>query len=157
MVVNRRRKVVRYRGSNTNGGGSSKKRRGSGSRGGFGRAGTGKRAGQKKAGLKDFRLGRAKGFLPRRGTVASKGINVGEFTSKTIAKFVESGAAVKEGAVYVIDLSKLGYDKLLGTGITDLKLKIIADKVSAGAEEKVKAAGGEVVRAGAKKNSDKEE
>lgn len=145
MVVNRKRKVSRYRGSNTNGGGSSKKRRGSGSRGGFGRAGTGKRAGQKKAGLKDFRLGRAKGFLPRRGTVAGEGINVGEFTSKTIAKFVESGAAVKEGAVYVIDLSKLGCHKLLGTGTTDLKLKIIAEEVSAGAEEKIKAAGGEIV------------
>lgn len=74
-----------------------------------------------------------------------EGINVGEFTSKTIAAFVESGVAVKEGAVYVIELSKLGCHKLLGTGTTDLKLKIIAEEVSAGAEEKVKAAGGEVV------------
>ncbi|MFA6461599.1 MAG: uL15m family ribosomal protein [Candidatus Woesearchaeota archaeon] len=147
MVVNRRRKVVQHRGGNTNGHGASKKHRGAGSRGGRGNAGTGKRAGQKKAGLKDFKLGRIKGFLRRRGLRRDQTINVGNFTSKTIAKYVEAGDAKKEGSVYVIDLTALGYHKLLGTGKTDLKMKITVGKCSASASEKVKAAGGEVVGA----------
>lgn len=145
MVVNRRRKVVKFRGHNTHGHGASKKHRGAGSRGGRGNAGTGKRAGQKKAGLKDFKLGKEKGFIRRRGLSPEKGINVGEFTSKTIQKYVDSGKATKEGSAYTLDLSKLGYDKLLGTGTTDIKLKVIVDKFSAQAEEKVKTAGGEIV------------
>ena len=51
MVVNRRKKVVKYRGHSNHGGGMRKKRRGAGSRGGRGNAGTGKRAGHKKAGM----------------------------------------------------------------------------------------------------------
>jgi len=145
MVVNQKRKGVKQRGHNTHGHGASKKHRGAGSRGGRGNAGTGKRAGQKKAGLKGFRLGRIKGFLRRRGLRRDQTINVGNFTSKTIAKYVERGEAKKEGTIYVMDLTTLGYHKLLGTGNTDLKLKITVDKCSASAAEKIKAAGGEVL------------
>ena len=42
MVVYKRKKVTKYRGSVTHGGGSRKKRRGAGSIGGRGNAGTGK-------------------------------------------------------------------------------------------------------------------
>jgi len=147
MVVNHRKKTRRFRGRNTNGHGASKKHRGAGSRGGRGNAGTGKRAGQKKAGLKGFKLGKEKGFIGRRNEVGRKveTINLSEFTSKNIQKYVDSGVAVKEGAKYVIDLTKAGYGKLLGTGSTDLKLKVIVASYSAGAEEKIKAAGGEIV------------
>ncbi len=145
MVVNRRKKAVKHRGHNTHGHGASKKHRGAGSRGGRGNAGTGKRAGQKKAGLKDFKLGRVKGFLRRRGLRRENTINLGCFTSKTIDKYVKAGEAKKEGAFYVLDLVALGYDKLLGTGSTDLKLKISVAKCSAQAVEKVKAAGGEIL------------
>src|SRR3990172_2450527 len=48
MVVNKRKKSGRYRGSQTHGGGAKKKRRGAGNRGGRGNAGSGKRADQKK-------------------------------------------------------------------------------------------------------------
>src|SRR3990167_1002872 len=48
MVVHKRKKLVRYRGSMTHGWGAKKKHRGSGNRGGFGMAGSGKRADQKK-------------------------------------------------------------------------------------------------------------
>lgn len=147
MVVNRRRKVVKHRGHNTNGHGASKKHRGAGSRGGRGNAGTGKRAGQKKAGLKGFKLGRIKGFLRRRGLRRDQTVNISNFNSKTIGRYVEAGEAKKEGTTYVIDLTALGYHKLLGTGNTDLKLKITVEKCSASASEKIKAAGGEVVGA----------
>jgi large subunit ribosomal protein L15 len=147
MVVHHNRKRTKYRGHNTHGHGASKKHRGAGSRGGRGNAGTGKRAGQKKAGLKGFRLGKEKGFIGRRNQVGKsiKSINLNEFTSKNIQKYIDLGVAVKEGAVYVLDLTKAGYGKLLGTGNTDLKLKVIVASFSAQAEEKIKAAGGEIV------------
>ena len=48
MTAKRQKKDKSYRGSNTHGGGSHKKRRGSGNRGGYGNAGTGKRADHRK-------------------------------------------------------------------------------------------------------------
>ena len=47
-MINKRKKLSRYRGSHTHGGGAKKKRRGSGHRGGVGMAGSGKRADHKK-------------------------------------------------------------------------------------------------------------
>ena len=44
-----------------------------------------------------------------------------------------------------LNLRKLGYGKLLGSGKITLKLKIQVDSYSARAEEKIKAAGGELV------------
>ena len=143
MVVNKIKKVNRYRGHSTHGGGARKKRRGSGSRGGKGRAGTGKRAGQKKAGIKDWTLGRT-GFKPQNPKPV-KAINIGYFTTDRINKLLDSGEISKEGAVIVLDLSKLGFDKLLGTGKVSTKFKVIVSSFSASVEKKVKAAGGEIV------------
>ena len=47
-MKSKRKKVNKYRGSQTHGGGAKKKRRGAGNRGGRGMAGSGKRADQKK-------------------------------------------------------------------------------------------------------------
>jgi len=143
MVVHKKKKVGKYRGSSNHGGGMRKKRRGAGSRGGKGRAGTGKRAGQKKAGMPN-QLG-AQGFLPRRSRVNVKAINLNYFTKDKVEKLLTQGKAVKEGNVIAIDLGELGYGKLLGTGIVEMKLKLSVDRCSASAAEKVKAAGGEVL------------
>ncbi|MBI2145986.1 uL15 family ribosomal protein [Candidatus Woesearchaeota archaeon] len=139
MVVHRRKKVTKYRGSVTHGGGSRKKRRGAGSRGGRGNAGTGKRAGQKKAGLKNFHLGRH-GFVRHPLAEQYKIINVGDLTLPKVQKW-----GTKEGDTYVVDLTKIHCGKLLGTGNTHLKLKVIVPRHSAQAEEKIKAAGGSIV------------
>ncbi len=143
MVVHRRKKVRKYRGSSTHGGGNRKKRRGAGSRGGRGMAGTGKRSGHKKN-IYPHYLGSI-GFLPRRGISAVEVINVGHFTKERVEKWIVEGKATKEGSAFVIDLNALGYGKLLGTGQTTLKLKITVDSCSPSAVEKIKAAGGEVV------------
>ena len=145
MVVNKRRKVVKYRGYSTHGGGSRKKRRGSGSRGGVGNAGTGKRAGQKKASKFTEVLGKHGFTVGGARADKLKVINVGYFTVAKVKKWVEAEKAIKEGDHYTIDLTSLGYGKLLGTGKTTLKLKIIVDQCSPQAEEKIKTAGGEVV------------
>ena len=142
MTINKRKKVTKYRGHVTHGGGHRKKRRGAGSRGGRGNAGTGKRASHKKAGI-SRKLG-GYGFTSKK-ISPGRAINVGYFTAVKVEKLVNAGKAVKEGEIYVINLKKLRYGKLLSTGNTKLKLKIIVASCSAGAEEKIKAAGGEVV------------
>ena len=141
MVVHRRKKVLKYRGHTTHGAGSRKKRRGAGSRGGRGRAGSGKRAGHKKYGIV---LGK-EGFLPRRQQEPLRAINIGYFTADRVQLLVHTGKATKEKDYVVLQLPDLGYDKLLGAGHIDLKLRIHVPYCSAQAAEKVKAAGGEVV------------
>ena len=140
MTTNKNKKVTKYRGHTTHGGGHRKKRRGAGSRGGRGKAGSGKRAGHKKVGIV---LG-THGFRPRRDSKQEKAINVGYFTDKRLQQWAEKGKAVKEGDTFTIDLTKLGYHKLLGTGKIAVKLKINVSKYSHSAKEKVKAAGGNI-------------
>ncbi|MDP3990013.1 MAG: uL15m family ribosomal protein [archaeon] len=149
MVTRKTKKVNKYRGSTTHGGGHRKKRRGAGSRGGRGNAGSGKRAGHKKYGKV---LGRT-GFLPRRGVPEIKAITVGYFTLQKVNKLVVAGKAVKEGDAFSINLGKLGYGKLLGTGNTSLKLNLQVDSVTASAEEKIASAGGKVISSGQDKSS----
>lgn len=144
MVVNKRKKVGKYRGYSTHGCGSRKKRRGSGSKGGTGNAGTGKRAGQKKASKYCKVLGKF-GFKRGITLIPIKIINVGYFTAEKLQHLVQAGKVVQEKDIYLIDLANLGYNKLLGMGKVYLKLKIKADSFSAQAEEKVKAAGGSIV------------
>ncbi|MBI2573209.1 uL15 family ribosomal protein [Candidatus Woesearchaeota archaeon] len=143
MVVRRRKKVGHYRGSHrTHGGGHPKKRRGAGSRGGRGNAGTGKKAGQKKAGMR-YKLG-SRGFLPRRGQIPDRSINVGVLSSR-VARLAREGKITKQGELYIVDLSSLGYTKLLGTGTASCKMKVTVEHASAKATERVSEAGGEVI------------
>ena len=145
MTISKRKKVNKYRAHTTHGGGSRKKRRGAGSRGGRGNAGTGKRAGHKKAGR--LTIFGKKGFLPRRSSTSTstKAINLNYFTSDKIKKLVSQGKVAEQSGYYSIDLSKLGFNKLLGAGKVSLKLKITVREFSAKAAEKIKQAGGEIV------------
>lgn len=143
MVVRKRRKVGRYRGHTTHGGGHRKKRRGGGSRGGRGLAGTGKKSGHLKI---RHRLGRT-GFTSKRRAAAPITINVGAFTTQMGERLVQEGKAAKEKDTYAINLTQLGYGKLLGTGTTSLKLKLIVGSWSAQAQQKITAAGGSIAEA----------
>ena len=145
MVTYKRKKVTKYRGGSTHGGGARKKRRGAGSRGGRGNAGSGKRAGHMK--MKYVKAGHIlgkHGFTSKSRTVV-RAVNLSYFTSDRVAKLVKQGKAHKEGNVYAIDLAGMGYNKLLGTGTTSVKLKLTVELCSASVAEKVAAAGGEVV------------
>jgi len=148
MVVTKRKKVTKYRSHTTHGGGHRKKRRGAGSRGGRGNAGSGKRAGHKKAGI-SRKLGN-RGFTSKKSS-RNRTLNVGYFTVESVEKLVSAGKVIKEGDNYSVDLKKLGYDKLLGTGNIKLKLKVTVPVCTARAEEKIKKAGGEVVSSKDKK------
>lgn len=129
MTAKHKTKARRYRGSNTHGCGSHKKRRGSGNRGGFGNAGTGKRADQKKFSvLKKYGpsyFGKH-GFI-KKNAVKIKAINIGDLplTPK-------------------INLKDLGYNKLLGKGVSKVKYDITVDFCSKKAKDKIEKSGGKV-------------
>lgn len=120
-------------------------RKGKGHKGGSGRAGRGKRAAHRKqaflkAGLK---LGK-KGFKrPQSLTEEKTTINIGKINEKS-EELLEMGAAEKKGDKILVNLDKLGYDKVLGKGRVSKPLVIKAKNFSKKAKEKVKGAGGKI-------------
>lgn len=136
-----RRKALKT-GSRTRGRGH-KKGRGAGLRGGRGNAGC-----HKTKRIMYERVGRvwgAHGFKrPQTVVMANNPINL-KVIEESAAEWVDQGNASKKGKVVSIDLKKMGYDKLLGTGVPSQAYKITISAASAKAVEKVEAAGGEVI------------
>ena len=125
-----RTKTKKFRGSMTHGKGK-KGGRGAGLRGGRGNAGLKHRYVYMIKNMPDH-FGRH-GFKRPQGVIKKdKTINVGELEDKFPGK--------KD-----IDLEKEGFDKLLGGGKLNSKLKIKVDSASEKAIEKIKEKGGEVV------------
>ena len=143
MTVNKRKKSARYRGSKTHGCGSMKKRRGAGNKGGRGMAGSGKRADSKKPSLWGERYFGKFGFKSK-STADIRPVNI-EYLEANIGKLSMQNAAVKENDMYSIDLEKLGFNKLLGSGKVLNKYRVRVSYASKKAIEKVKGRGGEVI------------
>lgn len=61
-----------------------------------------------------------------------------------IDKWVEQGLAEKSGSTYTVDLSNLGYQKLLARGSTKKKINITVLRASLNAIEEIQNAGGSV-------------
>jgi large subunit ribosomal protein L15 len=148
MVVNKRSKNERCRGSHTHGGGSKKKRRGAGNRGGRGMAGSGKRAKTKKFSiLKEFGLkyfGKHGLKRPQKLIKTVNAVNLSYLDSK-LDFYVEKKLVIKKTDVYEVDLEKLGFQKVLGKGDLTHKIKLKTTSASKLAIEKIKNAGGEVI------------
>ena len=129
-------------GSRTRGRGH-KKGRGAGLRGGRGNAGC-----HKTKRIMYERVGRvwgAHGFKrPQTVVMANNAINL-KVIEESAAEWVDQGNASKKGKTVSIDLKKMGYDKLLGTGVPSQAYKITIGAASAKAVEKVEAAGGEII------------
>ena len=136
-----RRKALKT-GSRTRGRGH-KKGRGAGLRGGRGNAGC-----HKTKRIMYERVGRVWGAhglkRPQTVVMANNAINL-KVIEESAAEWVDQGNASKKGKVVSIDLKKMGYDKLLGTGVPSQAYKITISAASAKAVEKVEAAGGEVI------------
>ncbi|PIN75896.1 50S ribosomal protein L15 [Candidatus Woesearchaeota archaeon CG10_big_fil_rev_8_21_14_0_10_37_12] len=144
MTVNKRRKSSRMQGSNTHGWGPNQ-HRGSGSRGGVGRAGTGKKAHNKKTEIwKNPNYMGKSGFTRLRSNNKINAISIQHLQDKIPNLIKEKKASEKNGTVE-INLSKIKYDKLLGTGKITQKLTIIG-QATAKAKEKIEQAGGSVVQ-----------
>jgi len=146
MVVYKRRKNRKMRGSHTHGWGSKKKHRGAGSRGGRGMAGTGKRGDAKKPCIwKNTKYFGKYGFKrPKKVIIEIKAINL-----KTIEQNLESLLSnkliEKKNDSYVVDLKKLGFNKLLSTGKITKKFSIKCEYASKKAIDKIKKSGGSII------------
>ena len=144
MTTHKRKKVVKYRGSKTHGGGAKKKRRGAGSRGGRGMAGTGKRADTKKPSISDnYKSYFGKHGFKKKNPRVVIAVNLAYFQQK-IDKLALQSLVQEKGGMYTVDLSRLGFDKLLGSGKLTKKINFTAKYASASAIEKVMKAGGSV-------------
>ncbi|MFW5866048.1 MAG: uL15 family ribosomal protein [Nanoarchaeota archaeon] len=143
MVTNHRKKNSRHRGSWTSGHGEKKKRRGAGHRGGRGAAGSGKRGDAKKPRFwKNKKLFGKHGFFnPKRKDV--KTVTIAKLNAD-IERMVSSGIASKEGETYKIDLSRVGVNKLLGTGYPLFVFDISVKNASQNAVRKIEEKGGSV-------------
>ena len=130
-----RKKSRKFRGSKTHGYGSKKKHRGSGSKGGKGHAGSHKHKIHHYIKYEPEHFGK-RGFRSVQQRFGKKlpAINIDD---------VEKIA--KEAGTTEIDISALGYGKLLGRGEISTALEIKAPSASKSAIEKVEKAGGKVV------------
>lgn len=141
MVLRRSRKVRKMRGSRTHGYGrvSGGHRKG-GQRGGKGAAG---RKGHHMIHYILSGMIRERGFSnPTLKDV--KTVNIGQLLERA-DQLLADGKAQKEGDVISIDVSVLGYNKVLGKGLVKQKVKIITPAISKQAEEKITALGGQII------------
>lgn len=150
MVVRKKKKVRQFRGQRTYGWGSHKKHRGKGSRGGRGMAGMHKQKRSLTIRYYPDHFGK-KGFKRPPEVVSHvKAINLKEL-DKIAEGLVEKKIAEKENDKIKINLSKLGYDKVLGTGKLTKPLIIEAKSFSKQAIKKIEDAKGKALVAGVEK------
>ncbi len=143
MVVNKRKKNSRKHGSTTHGWGKNKHRK-SGSRGGVGNAGTGKKCHANKPSIwgSDY-LGK-RGFVRMRVKKSDVCISLYDLED-LLPKWKRDKKVVEQAGVAIVDLKSMGYTRLLGNGKLLSKVKIIVPYATKSVEEKVVAAGGELV------------
>lgn len=140
MVVRRRRKARKLRGSRTHGWGRVGQHRKSGSRGGFGHAGMHKHKWSYTVKYAKNYFGK-KGFIKPKSTVYAKNvINIGDLES-----LLSDGGIKFTDNKIIIDLESLGYDKLLGSGRITRPMIVKVKEATKKAQEKIVKFGGEVL------------
>ncbi len=146
-IPRRRKKSRKLRGSRLHGFGLQRQHRRSGRGGGFGNAGSHKHGWTWYTAHWPDYFGRGRRGFRRPGSPREpKTINVGEIESR-LEKFIESGTAKREGEILLVDLTRAGYDKLLGAGRVGTAMRIRVREFSRKAAEKIAEAGGEIVEA----------
>lgn len=143
MVVRRERKVRRQRGSRLYGWGTVGQHRKSGMRGGFGAAGLHKHKWSWTVKYGKDHFGKDGFVRPDAVTHDVKAINVGALSSLIQGKVLEQDDKGRA----ILDLSTLGFDKLLGGGKIDFPITVKASKVTETAKKKISEAGGETMAA----------
>ncbi|NIO44586.1 MAG: 50S ribosomal protein L15 [Candidatus Aenigmarchaeota archaeon] len=134
MVVHRRKKITKRRGTRTYGCGSHKKKRGGGSRGGRGKAG-------RKKHKKSWVIRYQPDYFGKKGfKITPKA----QKETKAITLRDIDVLALKLNKTE-INLSELGYDKVLSTGELTQPLTIMAKKFVEKAKQKIESAGGKAI------------
>lgn len=143
MVVHKRKKDTRQRGSKTHGWGSMKKHRGAGHRGGRGAAGSGKRGDAKKPSI-----WKAYPNIGKRGFISKSRTQVSTITIAYLENFAKTlateGYLKTDGKATTVDLEQAGYTKLLATGNVTKAWHITVATATERAIAKIKKAGGTV-------------
>lgn len=143
-VVRRRKKSRSMRGIRTHGYGSIGQHRKSGSRGGKGAAGMHKHKWSWIVKYFPNWFGKRGFTYPVRISEEYRTINVGEL-GELVRQLESRGKILKEGDFFILDLSSLGFSKLLSRGKIDLKLKVVVYKATEEAIKKIEEAGGKVI------------
>ena len=136
-------RTSKFRGSRTHGRGK-KAGRGAGLRGGRGNAGLHKHKWISTVKYMPDHFGHY-GFKRPQSVVVSKvTMNLSE-VEESLPAFERDGFATRKGSKWSVDLTKMGVDKLLGSGRIGTPVSIKVAEASAKAKEKLKAAGGELI------------
>ena len=143
-MIRKTRKICKLRGSRTVAGGCSKKRRGAGNRGGKGKAGGHKHHWTWTVKFDPKHFGKYGFKRPQGASQVFNPVNV-DFLDENSDKLVSQGIATKEDNKIVIDVTELGYNKVLGKGRINKALTIKAPQFSQSAINKIENAGGEVI------------
>ncbi|MBC7107972.1 MAG: 50S ribosomal protein L15 [Methanomassiliicoccales archaeon] len=137
-------RTKKFRGSRTHGRGK-KAGRGAGLRGGRGNAGLHKHKVMYMLKYDPDHFGRH-GFKRPQSIVAAKiAMNVGEI-QENINKLIADGFAERKDGKVTVNLTKMGVDKLLGSGKIIEPIDVIVADCSELAREKIEAAGGSVIQ-----------
>ncbi|MGB9937902.1 MAG: uL15m family ribosomal protein [Methanobacterium sp.] len=143
-MIRRTRKIRKLRGSRTIGGGSSKKRRGAGHRGGRGNAGLHKSKWTWTVKYDPKHFGKYGFKRPQRSITKFNPVNL-DYLDEKSEEFVQQGLAQKKDDIIEIDVTNLGYNKVLGKGKLTRALIIKSPMFSSSAVQKIEEAGGETV------------
>ncbi len=133
----------KFRGSRTHGRGK-KAGRGAGKHGGTGNAGLHKHKAMHMLKYMPDHFGRHGFKRPQKMVCAKVTMNVSDLEEK-MEGFLKDGYAVKEGKAIKVDLTKMGVDKLLGSGQISTALDIMVVDCTETAKQKVEEAGGHIL------------
>jgi large subunit ribosomal protein L15 len=129
-----RRKVRKLRGSRTHGWGQIGQHRKSGQKGGTGKAGLHKHKWSWTVKYAPDHFSRDS-LGPKRGSKPHRWINVGELEALISSKDASE-----------INLTELGYEKLLGGGKLKTPIKVVVKSYTEQAKSKIEAAGGQLIK-----------
>ena len=143
-MIRKSRKINKQRGSRSIGGGCSKKRRGAGNRGGRGLAGADKQHWTWTVIHDPDHYGKHGFKRPQKMVKKINPVNL-SYLDDNSEVLLEKGIASKDGDSIVIDITELGYNKVLAKGSISKPLTIKSPSFSASAIAKLEEAGGEAV------------
>jgi large subunit ribosomal protein L15 len=143
-MIRKTRKICKLRGSRTVAGGCSKKRRGAGNRGGKGKAGGHKHHWTWTVKFDPKHFGKYGFKRPQGASQIFNPVNV-DFLDENSEKLLSQGIATEEDNKIIIDVTELGYNKVLGKGKISKALTIKAPQFSKSAVSKIENAGGEAL------------
>lgn len=147
MVIRRKKKFRKFRGQRSYGFGSHKKHRGGGSRGGRGMAGLHKHKWSYTVKYLPEHFGKVGFKRPVKIVEEVRAVNLKQL-DQLADKLLKEKIAEKEDEKIKIDVSKLGYEKVLGSGKLTQPLIIEAKVFSKQAIKKIEETGGKVVKHG---------